>query len=190
MKLKSLIIVCFLAISSAVAQDMNVLKVEALKAYKAGTSMNFDEIFETTYPKVFDLIPKEDMKQMMKQMMQNEQYSIKIVEKTPNFTFGELKKVGNKTFCLVDYDNEMHMTFVDPMEQEANMMIDLFKTNLEARSVTFDKKSNTFIILSRATLIAVSDEVTNGKWKFLNKDKQNKLFATMFDEETKKALGL
>lgn len=190
MKLKSLIIVCFLAVSSIMAQDMNVLKVEALKAYKAGASMNYDAIFETTYPKVFDIIPKEQMKQMMEQMMETEQFAIKMVETTPNFTFSEIKKVGTKNFCMVDHDNVMQMTFVEPMGEDVNMMIDIFKTSMEATEVTFDEATNSFTIKLRATLIAVADEVTNNKWKFLNKDKENRLFAMIFDEETKKALGL
>jgi len=190
MKLKSLIIVCFLAISSVVAQGMNVLKVEALKAYKAGASINYDAIFETKHPKVFDIIPREQMKQMMEQMMETEQFAIKMVETTPNFTFGEIKKVGTKNFCMIDHDNVMRMTFVEPMGDDVNMMIDIFKTSMDAKEVTFDEATNSFTIKIRATLIAVADEVTNNKWKFLNKDKENRLFAMIFDEETKKALGL
>lgn len=190
MKLKSLIIVCFLAVSSIMAQDMNVLKVEALKAYKAGASMNYDAIFETTYPKVFEIIPKEQMKQMMEQMMETEQFAIKMVETTPNFTFGEIKKIGKKSFCMIDHDNVMRMTFVEPMGDDVNMMIDIFKTSMDATEVTFDEATNSFTIKLRATLIAVADEVTNNKWKFLNKDKENRLFAMIFDEETQKALGL
>ena len=30
--------------------------------------MNFDAIFETTYPKVFDIIPQEQMKKMFGQL--------------------------------------------------------------------------------------------------------------------------
>jgi hypothetical protein len=91
---------------------------------------------------------------------------------------------------MVDHDNVMRMTFVEPMGEDVNMMIDIFKTSMDATEVTFDEATNSFTIKLRATLIAVADEVTNNKWKFLNKDKENRLFAMIFDEETKKALGL
>jgi hypothetical protein len=42
----------------------------------------------------------------------------------------------------------------------------------------------------RSTLIAVADDLTNNSWKFLNKDKENKLFSMLFDEKVKSELGL
>jgi hypothetical protein len=56
--------------------------------------------------------------------------------------------------------------------------------------VTYDKATNTFRIEMRSTLIAVADELTKKQWKFLNKDKDNKLFSMIFDEKIVKALAL
>jgi hypothetical protein len=39
-------------------------------------------------------------------------------------------------------------------------------------------------------LIAVADDLTKNKWKFLNKDKENKMFSMIFNEKIVKALGL
>ena len=50
-------------------KEMTSLKEEALKSYKASVNMNFNAIFETTYPKVFDIIPQEQMKMMFGQMI-------------------------------------------------------------------------------------------------------------------------
>jgi len=171
------------------AQDMTSLKTEALKSYKASVTMNFEDIFETTYPKVFDIIPKEQMKEMFEQMMSNEQFTIKLVQVEPNFKFGEIKKIGKQTFCLVDHDNVMEMTFNEPME-DPEMMTGIFKSSMEAEEVTYDKEKKAFRIKMRSTLIAVADELTSNKWKFLNKDKENKLFSMLFDEKVKAELGL
>jgi hypothetical protein len=188
---KSILLFAFLISTtfSAVAQDMVTLKVEAKKAYEASSNMNYDAIFETTYPKVFDIIPKEQMKDMFEQMIKNEQFTIQLVQVEPNLSFGEIKKVGAQTFCLVDHDNVMEMTFNEPVE-DAEMMVDLFKNSMEAKEVTYDKEKNAFKIKLRSTLIAVADELTNNKWKFLNKDKENKLFTMIFDEKIKTELGL
>ena len=92
---KSILLVAFLISTtfSAIAQDMTTLKVDAKKAYISSANMNYDAIFETTYPKVFDIIPKEQMKEMFEQMMSNEQFTIKLVQVEPNFEFGEIKKI-------------------------------------------------------------------------------------------------
>lgn len=190
MKTRILIVALFLFQSlTLLAQDIASLKVEALKSYKASVTMNFDAIFETTYPKVFDIIPQEQMKEMFGQMMDNEQFSIKLVEVEPNFSFGEIKKIEGKSFCLVDYNNVMTMKFKEPME-DPESMVDIFKSSMAADKVTYDKLTGTFRIELRATLIAVADELTKNKWKFLNKDKSNQLFSMIFNDNIKKGLGL
>ena len=171
------------------AQDMASLKTEALKSYKASVNMNFDDIFATTYPKVFDIIPQDQMKKMFGQMMENEQFSIKLVEVEPNFSFGEIKKIEGKSFCMVTYNNVMTMKFKEPMD-DAESMVDIFRSSMEADKVTYDKLTNTFRIEMRSTLIAVADDVTKNQWKFLNKDKENKMFSMLFDAKILKALGL
>jgi len=191
MKFKILVIAClFISYFNTMAQDMAVLKIEALKAYKAGANMDYDVIFETTYPKVFDVIPKKDMKEMFENMMESEQFSIKMIEVDPKFSFGEIKKIENKLFCLIDHNSVMDMTFKEPLYEDTNMMLDIFKETMDAEKVSFDAKTNTFKIEMRATLIAISDEVTNYKWKFINKDKENRLFSLLFDDKMKTALGL
>ena len=57
---------------------MTTLKVDAKKAYISSANMNYDAIFETTYPKVFDIIPKEQMKEMFEQMMRGESVTIEM----------------------------------------------------------------------------------------------------------------
>ena len=190
MKIRNLFFALFLLqFVGLMAQDLASLKTEALKSYKAGANMNYEDIFETTYPKVFDIISKEEMKTMFGQMMENEQFSIKLVEVEPNFSFGEIKKIEGKTFCLVNHNNVMNMRFKEPMEN-GDAMVDIFKTSMEAEKVTFDKATNSFKIELRSTLIAVADELTANKWKFLNKDKGNQLFVMIFNENIMKELGL
>ena len=174
---------------SLLAQDIASLKAEALKSYKASVNMNFEDIFETTYPKVFDIVSQEQMKTMFGQMMENEQFSIKLVEVEPGFSFGEIKKIEGKTFCLIGHNNVMTMQFKEPME-DAESMTDIFKSSMNAEKVTYDKATNSFRIEMRSTLIAVADDLTKYQWKFLNKDKENKMFSMLFDAKIVKALGL
>ena len=190
MKTRILFFAVFLFQSiTLLAQDIASLKTEAIKSYKAGVSLNFDAIFETTYPKVFDIVSQDQMKAMFGQMMENEQFSIKLVEVEPNFSFGEIKKIEGKTFCFIDHNNVMSMTFKEPME-DAESMIEIFKSSMSAEKVTYDKATNSFRIEMRSTLIAVADDLTKNQWKFLNKDKENKMFSMLFDAKILKALGL
>lgn len=190
MKSKILFLAFFLFQTITIlSQDMASLEKEALKSYKASVNFNFDDIFATTYPKVFDIIPQEQMKMMFGQMMENEQFSIKLVEVAPGFSFGEIKKIEGKTFCFVDHNNVMLMKFKEPMV-DTESMVEIFKSSMNAEKVTYDKASNSFRIETRSTLIAVADDLTKNQWKFLNKDKENKMFSMLFDAKIVKALGL
>lgn len=175
-------------VSELYAQDLASLKTEAKKTYEASANLNFDAIFEHTYPKVFDIVPKEQMKEMFDQMMANENFSIKLIPVAPNFKFGEIKKIDNKFFCIVEHDNAMTMKFNKPMEN-AQDLTETFKASMKAEEVTFDKATNTFSIKMRSTMIAVADELTKNKWKFLNNDKNGQLFSMIFNEKIKTELG-
>lgn len=171
------------------AQDLSSLKEEANKAYLAGSSMNYDAIFETTYPKVFDIVSKDMMKMGMEQMFNNEEFSIRLIPVEPNFSFGEIKSIGAQKFCILDHDTKMKMTFKEKMDN-AQMMVDIFKSSMEAEEVTFDEKENAFHIKVRSTMVGVSDEITKNQWKFINKDKSNQLINMIFSEDVIKQLGL
>ena len=189
MKTKILILALFLFQSvTLLAQDVASLKIGALKSYKAAVNMDFDGIFDTTYPKVFEIIPKDQMKEMFAQMMENEQFSLKLVEVDPDFEFAKIKKIENKTFCVINHNNVMIMTFKAPVVEVEEMM-ESFKNIMGADVITFDKTTNSFRLESRATLIAVADDLTKGTWKFLNKDKDNMIFSMIFNEKIQKELG-
>ena len=74
--------------------------------------------------------------------------------------------------------------------EDAESMIEIFKSSMSAEKVTYDKATNSFRIEMRSTLIAVADDLTKNQWKFLNKDKENKMFSMLFDAKILKALGL
>jgi hypothetical protein len=189
--MKKLILSVLLALSFSLtfAQDLNSLKEEANKAYIAGSNMNFEGIFETTYPKVFDIVSKEMMQMGMEQMFNNEDFSIKLVQVEPHFEFSEIKQIDQQKFCMVDHDTKMIMIFKEKME-DAQMMVDIFKSSMETEEVTFDEKENAFHIKVRSTMVGVSDEITKNQWKFINKDKSNQLINMIFSEDVIKQLGL
>lgn len=85
----------------------------------------------------------------------------------------------------------MEITLNETLEEEdVEMMIDLLKSSMETEDITFDKKKTTFKINKIATMIAISDELTKNQWRFLNKDKENKLMAMLLNKKVVKELGL
>lgn len=190
-EMKSKIIFCAifaLQVVNGFSQDMQSLKSEALLSYKAAVKMDFNTIFETTYPKLFEITSKDEMKQMLPEVLENEQYSIKYVEIDPEFNVGKITKIEDMTFCVIKHKNVYTMTFKTPV-QDVNEMVDTFKSIMKADTMTFDKATNSFRVESQSIMVGIADDVTNNKWKFLTIDRDNVLFPMIFSAKIQKELG-
>lgn len=181
----------FLTISSS-SQSIDELKVDTKKMYDASYNMSFDEIISLTYPKLFDLIPREQMSEMLDNMFQNESMKIRFVHANPKFNYAEIKKINNKSYCVITYLSAMRMTFEQKLsEEEVSAMKKSFLDSGNYSTVNFEKERNSFFIEGDAQMIAIADESTKNKWKYVNYDKSQKQLATMIlGEEILKELGL
>lgn len=192
MKLKLTLIIALLFAQLSIAQDLASLKVGAQKIYTATTTLDYDSILDSTYPKVFDIVPKAQMKEvLMATFNGNEQMKIKLLNIAPEFQYGEIKKIGDQNFCLIDHNLGMELTLTEKIdEEEVEMMTNLMIEAMESDKVTFNKETNTFTINKKATMIGIADAATKNEWKFLNKDKKNVLVNKLFSEKVIKALGM
>lgn len=190
MKNKILFIVSFFYCFLSYSQDLPSLKTEAIKMYENAVNLEFDKIFDQTYPKVFEIASREQMKDIMMDAFTNDDMSIQIIKIDPSFTFGEIKKINNQNFCLYEHENKMSMKFNEDMGDSAQMMINMIKESMKASEVTYDSKSYTFTILKRSKVLAVWDDTTNNTWKFLNIDNEDSFIKTIFKEDILKQLGI
>lgn len=172
------------------AQDLNSLKNEAEKMYETAITLDLDKILDQTYPKVFEIASREQMKDVLNDAFNNEAMTIKMVKTDPKFTFGEIKKIENQTFCVFEHENKMTMAFKEDMGESAEMMLEMIKESMGASEATYDDKTFTFTIQKRVKVLAVSDELTKNTWKFVNIEKDGSLIQMLFDETILKQLGL
>lgn len=186
------LLVCILFTTISFSQDLNALKADIQKTYDATIALNYDKILDYTYPKLYKFIPRDKMKEaLIATFNGNDEMKVKILAVEPNFNFGEIKTIDNQKFCLVKHNLSMELTLNEILEDEdVEMMIDLLKSAMETEDITFDKEKNTFKVSKISTMIAISDELTKNQWRFLNKDKENKLMAMLLNKKVVKELGL
>lgn len=174
------IIVCFIS-NTVFSQDLKALQQETDKMFKATSKMNYDEILDFSYPKLFDIITRDQMKELLEMTFNNEQFSINFLPIEPNFNFGPIKKIENKSLSLIKYNLGMSMHFYEPID--ANMvetMISALKSQGESYGdIKFDTEKNTFYIKGVSTMIGVADEITDNKWKFITYDKNKREIGEM-----------
>ncbi len=186
------LLACILFTTISFSQDLNALKAEIQKTYDATIALNYDKILDYTYPKLYKFIPRDKMKEaLIATFNGTDEMKVKILAVDPNFNYGEIKTIDDQKICLVKHDLSMELTLKETLEEEdVEMMIDLLKSTMETEDITFDKEKTTFKINKIATMIAISDELTNNQWRFLNKDKENKLMAMLLNKKVVKELGL
>ena len=186
------LLACILFTTISFSQDLNALKAEIQKTYDATIALNYAKILDYTYPKLYKFIPRDKMKEaLIATFNGTDEMKVKILAVDPNFNYGEIKTIDDQKICLVKHNLSMELTLKETLEDEdVEMMIDILKSTMETEDITFDKEKTTFKINKIATMIAISDELTNNQWRFLNKDKENKLMAMLLNKKVVKELGL
>jgi len=186
-------IITLLLISTlSFAQSVEALKSESKKMYDASYNMDFEKVLDYTYPKIFDIVSKDVLLKSMDQAFQNDVLRIRLVFPEPTFSYSDLKKIEDKTFCVIRYNSAMRIIFEDPLSSEQiTQMTNSFNENMKNKKVTFEKSRNGFYVEGEEIMIGVSDELTNNEWKFINYDSnQSRIFQMIFNESIKKELGL
>lgn len=189
--MKKTIIALFIFASLALqAQDKASLEKNANLAHEYTVKANYTALMDLTYPKLFELFPKEKMIEMLPQMLSGDGFSITILDTAPNFAFGEIKKVNGGAYVVIKHDTRMKMAFTEPMgDDELQEMMPLFKESLGTENITFDRPQNAFYINKRSQMIGAADKLTNNEWRFLNNDNPE-LLKKILSPEILKALGL
>jgi hypothetical protein len=184
-----LIIVLFVCGIAAVAQDKAALESATEKMYTASYNLDFEAILDQTYPKLFELAPRPAVTEQIKSALDNEMMAIVFNSPKVDFTYADIKTIGEQKFCVVRYLNSMTMKMkpdidVDMGSQIANNL----KKSGKFQKISHDEKTNHILAEGNAILIAISDKSTNWQWKFINYS--DEIFTTLFDENIKNTLGL
>jgi len=189
---KHFLLIAFMVVSTftAVAQDKQSLEATALSMYNNTVAGNYEAVANGTYPKIFEVLPKDKMMESLKNMLNGDGYSLMLLKADPKFEYGPIKKIGDGQYCLVKHDLVMKMTFKDPVgDPESKEMIENFKKAMQTNDITFEAKSNSFIIKKRADVVFASDKITKNQWKYMNRA-GGKLMEKMFGAEVLKQLGI
>jgi hypothetical protein len=176
----------------AKAQTLDQLQSEAVKLYDATYNMDIDYMVSKTYPKLFNLISKEDMEHEIDNAFQNEVMRTRLVFPKTTFIYSDVKTIAGKKFCVITYKNTLRMTYEEKLTPEmANMTLTVLRENLKNKKVSFESPRNSFYIEGNDTLIAIADTLTNHQWTFINYDEAtSSILSSLFEETVIKQLEL
>ncbi len=193
MKIKLCAILFFVSISFGFSQSIENLMLATRQLYQANYTMDFETIALLSYPKIEEIIGKESLLEKLDLRHQNEEFRLRLQLEMVPFQFGPIRKIEEKSFCVVTFRNPMRYFFENKLSPEKVVEKTTWLQEINnTKVVIFEPKRNSFNVKKMSTYLAVFDETTNNQWKFFNLDdpNQKQIFDTIFNESIKKELGL
>ncbi|TCK69246.1 hypothetical protein DFQ05_0766 [Winogradskyella wandonensis] len=187
MKKNFKILLLLLAFSSVVANSFaqtnnSELKELSDKMFQYTNDRDFDALLDMTYPKIFELVPKETMKTVFVSMFQGtEEMSVDLPKQNPEYVLSDIYKTENDStdFAFLSYDMFMSMTFKKQEfdDEGKDMMIKMMK--LQGMEASFENNSKVNVKAPNRLVIFIKNEDTKDEWKMLNYDPNSPIFADL-----------
>lgn len=196
---KKIVFILFLLIGvNSFGQDENStdiaeVKVLTEKMFEDTNNRDFDALLDASHPKLFEIVSKEQMKQVLKSTLEgNEEYSIEIPKIEPVYKLSKVfeEENDNLKYVFISYEMKMKMTFNN--QEFDNESKEMMKLMMEGKGidVEFISKSSLKMLIKNSIVIALKESATDNKWVMINYDADSpimyRLLPTFVLESAKK----
>lgn len=148
-------------------EDANGIQKRLDAYFQATESQDWNAVVDMVYPKLFNLVKKEDMVQLFADMEGNGM-SFRMEDFKVNSISPTVAHEGER-FALVDYNASMNIRFTSEAYQDSSMVSTLrssFEATYGADNVRYQKEDNSFDILAEKTMFAIAPEGST-EWSFM-----------------------
>lgn len=164
---KLLICLLLLSATGTIAQDAATIKhdFETIVAYTH--QKNIDKVIDMTYPQIFKIMPKAQMKAMANGALDG--MGVKsIFEEVPlMLKLSPVKKLANASVCLGRYNQSMVLEFKN------TALIDMMTKTKMGNTKVEKIGANKVRMKGTQYLLAIKDSYTNNTWKYLRYDDED-----------------
>lgn len=173
---KWLIVLAFITSFSLFSQDykQNIEK-EFSDYLETIVNKDFEKSVGYILPEFFEIVPKDQMIQIMEQSFNNPEMEISL--KDPKILNIEDKQhIEDQYYALLSYSNTMIIKFIDEEEESqefTNAIKQSFDQTFGSENVKYNEESGSFEIYSVKKVCAISEDGKSA-WKFLVLEKNQK----------------
>lgn len=176
--LSILLLVSILGYSQKGIKPTKEVKNIAEKMFVDMINRDYDAILEMTHPRVYDIVPKNQMKTVLKSTLEgNGEFSIDFPNTVPNYKLSNIFKgeKDNLQYAFVSYDLKTKMTFHNQEfdEKTKKMMVSMMK--VKGMNVKFVSKNSMSVLMKDRVTIILKDDSTENKWVMINYDPDSPL---------------
>jgi len=148
------------------AQSTEEIFERDIASFMDGTvSGDFETVLDMTYPKLFDLISRDQMQQMLSSVLNNPEMKMSISVDSIQKIYEPLVE-GAETFRRIDYISVMRMNLGDELWKEKGAMVEGMQVSMPTANVTIEDATQSLLINQLSSMIAIQAEGSSN-WKYL-----------------------
>lgn len=167
------------------SNDDKVLDSLVIQMFTNMNNKDYDAILDSTHPKVFELIPKESMKDVLKSMFEgNEDLIIELPKLNPEYKLTQIYKgENNLEYAFVSYDLNTKMTFPNQEFDDETKQIMFSSMKAKGFDIEFTSNNSMDVLIKNSMTIIIRENATNYKWAMVNYNPDSPLFYQILPSE-------
>lgn len=157
----------------------------------ATRAMDFNRILDLTYPKLFDLVERDQMKAVLRSTFDNNQFLITLDSLTIA-SISPVMTVGTGQYVKVQHTMLMIFHFKDTADKE-NIETEKLVANTMAmqygdENVKYDEVTRSIRVFTKPEMIGAKDDISP-EWTFVNYKKGDMITELLFSKEIRDKLA-
>lgn len=169
------------------SQSDSALLVRLEKFLELHENMEVEKAMEYTYPRLFALVSREELKKEMENALGNEEVSIRMDSLRVDTVF-PVFEFEKGWYAKAIYKMKMHMRLIDWEEADTELLVAIYEHQFGVGNVKYDTAKKEFIIYNRSEIVAIRDEISP-EWTFLNLELDSPLIEILFEKKLLEQLG-
>jgi hypothetical protein len=177
------------------AQQDTALHTRLAAFMQVNEAMDMEKVMDYTYPKLFTLVPREQMIEVMHATFENEEMtikldSLKIDSIYPEFTLPEGR------FAKVTYSMKMIMQMkkaaddtltAEEFDERNEEVASYMRMQYGEDKVYYNKETNSVVLYIQSPMLAIKDE-HSPQWTFINLKDEDPMMDMLLSKDVQKAL--
>ncbi len=156
-----------------------IARLEAVMQHNR--DMDFDKVLDFTYPKLFTIANRDEVKESMEDVFNSEEMaiamdSLKVVKIYPIFADNQHR------YAKVTYSMVINMQPKGEDSLDINRFLELIQQQFGEENVTIDKTGNGINIFQEVDMAAVKDDLSP-EWTFVNLKKEDPFMEMLFEKD-------
>lgn len=165
-KVAIMILLCFIIASSFGQNQLkSIFEKDMITYTTAFNNKQWDRLTQMMYPRIFDLMSKENVVLVLEQM---DNLGVKM---TTDFrSIDHISKVvenGKEKYCKIKYYGIIKVKLSGLMSQGSSLMQPQFEQEFGKENVKYHEESNSFTIQAHREMVAIADKNSNS-WKYID----------------------